>query len=95
MTATLRPLGAQRPHYWLLQRMLRRSGADAKTAFQVEDLSSEDWAKLVETCRGCADACACRRFLDDPHAKRQKPPSYCQNARALANLPRSADEEGV
>ena len=91
----MKPLGARRAHYWLLQGMLKRSGADAQSAFESGELSSEEWAALVESCRGCRAPCACKSFLEDPHATRQEPPAYCQNAQALAEMPRRTEEEPV
>lgn len=95
MTGRVKPLGSRRAHFWLLQGMLRRTGADAQSAMDRGDLSSEEWASLVETCRGCDAPCACRRFLDDPAAARTAPPAYCRNAQALADMPQCAEEESV
>lgn len=89
----MKPLGTTNAHYWLLQGMMRRTGADAVAAFEGGDLSSEAWSALVEACRGCSAPCACRDFLDDPAAQPQTPPGYCRNAQALADLPRCAAEE--
>ena len=92
----MKPLGARDRHYWLLQGMLRRSGADAGAAFERGDLSSEDWAGLIEACRTCEKPCACRALLDNPAGDvGDTPPPYCRNAQALAKLPRRAEEEPV
>ncbi len=91
----MKPLRSQRAHYWLLQGMLRKSGADAVTAFDQGDMSSDDWAQLIESCRSCSAPCACRAFLDDPNATRAAPPEYCKNAEALEKLPRCSEEETV
>jgi|AACY02.2.fsa_nt_gi hypothetical protein len=91
----MKPLGARKRHFWLLQGMLRRSGADAVSAFAEGDLTPEDWAALVESCRACSAPCACRAFLDDPTARRENPPPYCRNAQRLAELPRRAEEEPI
>jgi hypothetical protein len=91
----MKPLGSRGTHYWLLQGMLQRSGADAVTAFESGALAPRDWAAMVEACRGCRAPCACRTFLDAPEAMRQNPPAYCENAPALAELPRRAEEESV
>lgn len=92
----MKPLGSRQAHYWLLQGMLQRSGADAVHAFERGALSSEAWAALVESCRGCSAPCACRTFLDDPSAAApEAPPAYCRNAATLATLPRRQKKEEI
>lgn len=92
----MKPLGSPLTHYWLLKGMVRRTGADAVSAFEDGALSPEDWAGLVEACRGCTDPEACQRLLSriaEEDEEGAAAPSYCLNAEKLATLPRVDEEE--
>lgn len=78
----MQKLGPRKPHYWKLQKMLRATGADAVAAFDDGALSSEDWAGMVERCRGCLWVGGCEAFLDRQNGASGpvRAPDPCRNS---------------
>lgn len=86
-TMRWRPLGNTGVHYWLVQRMAKRCGADMVQAEDAGDLSQEDWVGLVQKCRGCTWTDGCERWLarlDEDGSV--EPPVECLNADLLKAL---------
>lgn len=89
-----RPLGPRNSHYWKLQQMLRVVGADAAAAFDDGELSSEEWAGMVETCRGCDWVAGCSRYMARQRLEgaQDEAPETCPNADILSSLRKSYPE---
>lgn len=88
-----RPLGNTGVHYWLVQRMAKRCGANMAEAADSGALDQEDWVGIVHKCRGCAWTEGCQRWLshldEDGTAE---PPRECLNADILKALAVSQTE---
>lgn len=83
-------LGDPNRHYWLMQRMLKRTGTDALTPFAEGELTQQDWAALVQTCRGCDNAQGCRTWLGALAPATRDAPAFCANAERFAALRKTA-----
>ena len=83
-------LGDPNRHYWLMQRMLKRTGTDAVTPFAEGDLTAQDWAGLVQTCRGCDNAQGCRKWLEALVPAAEDAPAFCANRKRFAALRETA-----
>lgn len=81
---TLRPLGDAREHYWMTIKMGDALGLPLVEAWEDGYLSPDAYAEMITRCRGCAEPAACARLLDG--GKLEKPPSYCANGPAWAEL---------
>ncbi|WP_223865999.1 DUF6455 family protein [Salipiger aestuarii] len=81
-----RPLGDRTDHYWRVLRMARANGTDLVAALDQGHLTSDDWAGMVQRCRGCAWADGCRRWLDDPEQALRDTPHDCVNRAHFASL---------
>ncbi len=60
----MKPLGNGNTHFWLVQRMAQATETDLVAAMERAELSQEDWAEMVQDCRGCDWAVGCKRWLD-------------------------------
>lgn len=78
----MKPLGDRNAHYWKVIGMAKACEAEPQAAFASGDLSSRDWAELIENCRGCPRPAACDRLLA-AFPTLQSPPDYCVNRSAL------------
>ncbi|MDO6584802.1 DUF6455 family protein [Salipiger sp. 1_MG-2023] len=81
-----RPLGARTDHYWLVQRMARANGTDLAAASDDGHLTQEQWAAMIERCRGCAWVQGCQRWLDQPEQALRDTPANCGNRAHFADL---------
>lgn len=81
----MKPLGEQRRHFWLLQRMARKTGVDLVRAFDGAAMSGADWAETVRNCRTCDWTEGCEVWLRGGEAA-QVPPKPCRNRARLAVL---------
>lgn len=93
----MKPLGAEREHYWRVQRMARAAGADPAAAWAQGALDAADWTALVARCRSCPWPEGCARWLArfegaelPPH---KGPPAACINRDTLTALAQDAEEE--
>jgi hypothetical protein len=77
----VRPLGDEKRHYWLALGMARASGADLQRALEDGRITHQDWAEVVQRCRGCswAEGCDCWMRAQDPEAVSEVPQA-CPNA---------------
>jgi hypothetical protein len=84
-------LGERMAHLRLVCGMAKATGTDVVRAFDYGDLSSEEWAEMVETCRGCEAADACAHWLADaPHW--DEAPGVCLNQKRFAALRKKAED---
>ncbi|WP_425101588.1 DUF6455 family protein [Tropicibacter sp. S64] len=87
-----RPLGSERKHYWLVQRMAKATGVDLVEAMAGQSLTSEDWARMVTHCRGCEWVQGCRHWLDAAEDTPRACPDGCANKARFADL-KTAERE--
>ncbi len=87
------PLGDVTEHYWLVQRMAKAVGVDLAQAQDLGVLRQEDWAGMVQTCRGCDWADGCPHWMERTQAA-DAAPSRCVNRDRFEDL-RSKLEEAM
>lgn len=87
------PLGDENDHYWLVQRMAQANGTDLVAAADAGHLPQEDWAGMVQRCRGCTWAEGCQRWLDRPVDAMRDTPEDCVNRQHFAALQAKLQEE--
>lgn len=75
MTAVL---GDIMEHVRLVERMAKATDTDLVGAFEAGDLSQEEWAEMVQTCRTCDWAGRCEEWLDR-HDTARDAPETCLN----------------
>lgn len=89
----MKPLGDTRSHFWRIQRMAQVTETDLSAAMAQAELSSAEWAEMVEACRGCDWAEGCERWLAAHSAESEAmPPRTCRNRDRFERL-RAALEE--
>ena len=76
----IRPLGDEKRHYWLALGMAQASGADLQGALDAGRITHQDWAEVVQRCRGCAwaEGCDCWRAAQGDDAAATVPQA-CRN----------------
>jgi hypothetical protein len=74
------PLGPEKRHYWLAVTMARKTGADMQRALEDGVISQDDWATLVQRCRGCGWAEGCNHWMTAQDAGAADVPTACPNA---------------
>lgn len=78
------PLGDADDHYWLVQRMAKRCGADLAQAAEDGAITQAVWAEMVQKCRGCTWVEGCQRWLNRLDEDGSvTPPERCLNASRL------------
>lgn len=77
----VRPLGDEKRHYWVALGMAQATGADLQRALEEGRITHEDWATVVQSCRGCTwtEGCDCWLKAQDPETAAQVPQA-CPNA---------------
>jgi hypothetical protein len=81
----VKPLGDRKRHYWLAKRMAKATGADIVGAHATGALPQEEWARMVQTCRGCDWTDGCQRWLQANPAASDAP-AACPNCGRFADL---------
>lgn len=79
-------LGDTTEHFWLIQRMAKTSGLDLAEAMHQGALDQDDWAAMVNRCRGCAWAEGCHRWLDVVDQRSDSAPEPCLNRARMMEL---------
>lgn len=89
----MKPLGSSTQHYWLAQRMAKATETDLVAAMEQAQLTQEDWAEMVDECRGCDWTKGCKRFLG-LHAgvPAQEAPEKCVNQSRFMALKTALEE---
>ncbi|MBF9034103.1 hypothetical protein HKCCE2091_07615 [Rhodobacterales bacterium HKCCE2091] len=82
----IQPLGEERAHYWMVQRMARATGTDLVRAFDEGALSPDQWAATVGNCRGCGWTEGCDHWLDGERGVPRPVPQACPNAALFERL---------
>lgn len=59
----MKPLGKMMRHVQLVSRMAKATDTDLVAAYQAQELSQQDWADMVQTCRRCEWADKCETWL--------------------------------
>ncbi|MDX2482425.1 MAG: DUF6455 family protein [Pseudodonghicola sp.] len=75
MTAVLGQIMA---HVRLIGRMGKATDTDLIGAYEAGDLSQEEWAEMVQTCRSCDWADQCGAWIDR-HGSAGEAPEHCPN----------------
>jgi len=88
----MKPLGDMHEHLGRVRRMAQATGVDPVAAQSVGALGQQDWAAIVQTCRGCGWADGCDRWLDSAQTA-SFAPSNCLNRARLAALARALETE--
>jgi hypothetical protein len=95
----MKPLGDTMHHVELVRRMARVAGVDLVEAYDRGDLSHSDWAQIVQSCRKCAIAGRCVRWLECKERERDLCPdggcacekhsakSFCLLAQQVEGVP--------
>ncbi|MCW9042710.1 MAG: DUF6455 family protein [Pseudopelagicola sp.] len=89
----MKPLGDTISHFWLAQRMAQATETDLVEAMQVAALTNEDWAEMVQDCRGCDWTRGCKRWLaeQERHAAGDAPQA-CLNRDRFLRLKAALEE---
>lgn len=88
---TPHPLGDEKRHYWLAVEMAQKTGADMQAALETGVLSAQDWAGLVQRCRGCNWAEGCDCWMKDQAVGDADVPAACPNAEIFARVIEAQD----
>jgi hypothetical protein len=78
-------LGNIMTHFRLVLRMGQTTGADLVQAHRSGKLSQEEWAEMIQFCRGCASAQDCPEWMDRQTAGADAP-RICPNRAKFAAL---------
>lgn len=81
----MRVLGKLMQHMRLVTRMARATQTDLVAAYDRGDLSTAEWAGMVQTCRTCAWSDSCGEWLDRTDRVVDAPGS-CLNKKRFAML---------
>ncbi len=72
-------------HFRLVLRMGQTTGTDIVGAHRSGRLSQQDWAEMIQFCRGCAWAQDCPEWMDQ-HEGGAEAPHSCPNRSRFAAL---------
>lgn len=72
-------------HVRLVSRMAKTTQTDLTMAYDVGDLSHQDWAEMVQTCRSCDWAEKCSGWLEGQETV-DDAPKPCLNRARLKSL---------
>lgn len=87
-------LGQIMEHVRLVGRMAKATETDLIDAYEAGELTQEEWAEMVQTCRSCAWAGQCGDWLD-AHGTVACAPATCLNRDRFEELhARAADRAG-
>jgi len=86
-------LGRIMKHVRLISRMARATETDLVGAHEAGTLSQEEWAEMVQTCRGCDWAAECEGWLD-AHDTASCAPETCPNRARFAALKQRCAPDG-
>lgn len=89
-----KPKGDLVDHYWLAQSMAKAAGVDLAAAMEAGSLTQDDWAGVVDRCRGCGwelDGGGCSRWLARQEDGAAVVPQSCVNEPVFAGLLAGAD----
>lgn len=89
----MKRLGDRTQHYWLAQRMAKTTGTDLVGAYDAGDLSQDQWAEIIEACRGCDWTEGCERWLAKTESA-DDAPAGCPNCGAYLEIRQSAAKGG-
>ena len=81
----VKPLGDRKRHYWLAQRMAKTTGPNLVSAYDQGALDQQEWAQMVQNCRGCTWTEGCERWLLGRESSASVPES-CANCAWFSDL---------
>ncbi len=85
-------LGNIMTHFRLVLRMGQTTGADLVHAHRSGKLSQEEWAEMIQFCRGCSSAQDCPEWMDRQAAGADAPQT-CPNRAKFAALKAAQSEQ--
>ncbi len=82
-------LGDIERHFWQTRSVARVIGVNLSEAMADNQISPDDYARMITNCRasGCLEACQ-RWLAAQTGAQPEGPPEYCPNTELLARLRR-------
>ncbi len=87
-------LGEIMTHLRLVLRMGQATGADMVAAHHTGHLTQQDWAEMIQYCRGCGWANRCPDWLDQQEAVTGAPHT-CKNRQRFAALKTRLEKENA
>lgn len=84
-----KPLGDTMTHYFLASSMAKAAGVDLVAEMAAGRLSHQDWAQMVQKCRGCdweREGGGCARWLALQVPGEANVPRSCENQPRFAAL---------
>jgi formate dehydrogenase maturation protein FdhE len=90
---TVKPLGDRKRHFWMAQRMAKTTGANLVAAYDQGELDQQEWAQMVQNCRGCDWTEKCERWLQN-NAQSEIVPESCPNCGRFAQLQSAEPSKG-
>ncbi len=90
--ASVRVLGPQKEHYWLVQRMAKATGVDLVRAMEEGVIDQADWAGIVTHCRGCQWTGGCQEWLNLPVDDERHVPGDCENRERFLRMRAALDQ---
>ena len=81
----MKPIGNTMDHYWRVIGMARATDTNLVTAMDRGQLSVQEWANMVETCRRCDWVPECDHLLASDPALNDAP-ARCANCFRFAML---------
>ncbi|WP_170325893.1 DUF6455 family protein [Ruegeria arenilitoris] len=87
-------LGEIMTHLRLVLHMGQVTGTDMVEAHQKGHLTQQDWAEMIQYCRGCSWANRCPDWLDQ-HETVVGAPHTCSNRQRFAALKTTLEQENA
>ena len=81
----MHPMGDIRKHFWLTLGMAKHTKVDLGAALKDGKITQEEYAGMVNACRGCDEPEACAHWLKTAD-EGAAPPAYCRNADTFAEI---------
>ncbi|MCL3881721.1 DUF6455 family protein [Marivita sp. GX14005] len=83
-----RPMGDPELHFWLTRSVARTMGISLSEAMAAGQLTAQDYAQMVTSCRGCPLVATCQHWLGAQTGGARSAPEGCRNASTLEKLAR-------
>ena len=75
------PLGDLRRHFLLVKGMAKATDTDVEGAYAAGRLDQDEWAEMVQACRGCQWTEGCEAWLAGGQGAAVAPKPCCNRAR--------------
>ena len=81
----MQKLGEPMAHVRLMAQMGKAVGVDLAAAHAAGELTQQEWAGMIQSCRGCDWGNQCHDWLDT-HQEIDEAPETCPNRAVFARL---------